>query len=132
MWQGSRDRQVPLPVAAAFAFRRLHEGADQTVPLLSYRSDLDLVAAALSRHCSIFSSLADGEPLTLLTINLRNQRFANGGTELQCIDDGFFFNRLSVLREEIPPAIALMKRAGLTLNCQNFPVQRTRHLHARE
>jgi hypothetical protein len=129
LWQGTKGTHVRLPVAAAFAFHELHDQSDRIVPLLAYQGDLNLVAAALSRHSSIYTLLDKEEGLTPLPVDLRNQRFANGAAELRCVDDGFFFDQLWIRRAEVHAAIALMKGARLSLTSEHYPVSRQRHQH---
>lgn len=130
-WRGNQDSHVPLSLAASFAFHALREPSDQTVSRLGYRGDLNLMAVALSRLCSIYTRLTAEDGPTLLAVDPRTQRFANGANELHC-NDGFFFDRLSILRADVGPAVEIMKRAGLSLSCQEYPVTRNRHQHASE
>lgn len=127
LWDGLRGIHAPLPVAAAFAFHQIHGNATGKVPLAGYSRDLNIVAAALSRLSPIYTLIDDREGPIPLPIDLIKQRFANGASQLHCKDDGFFFNRLSIRRADVTPAVSLIKSVGLSLTCEFYPVVERGH-----
>ena len=127
VWDGLRGTHAPLPVAAAFAFHQVQYNAKGTAPFAGYSRDLNIVAAALSRLCPIYTLIDDREGPIPLPVDLIRQRFTNGASQLYCMDGGFFFTRLSIRRVDVPPAVNLIKNAGLSLTCDFYPVVERGH-----
>lgn len=121
LWQVLQEAHAPLHLAAAFVFHKIHENTSGIAPFSGYNGDLNIVAAALSSVIPVYTLLDHREGLVPLPIDLTRQRFAKGATELRC-SDGFFFADLKTLRADVAPAAAFIKRAGMSLTLEFYPV----------
>jgi hypothetical protein len=99
--QSGHDYYIPLPVAAAIAFHQAH-GSSKAI-----------AAAALSRLLTIYVLRDARQGRVPLAIDLTRSRFARGATELRVGLDTLC--ELSVSRHDLLTALALIKRAGLSL-----------------
>jgi len=112
MWRTSDDAHVPLRLAAALAFHEAHGAAEALMSGEDYHNALDLTAAALSRLLMIYTiSERTGLPLPA-RLGMTGGRFRDGATLYQHTDGGAVTS-LSVLREDLPAAIRVIKTAGM-------------------
>jgi hypothetical protein len=118
-----RDHQasdVPLAVAAAMTFHRVHGNTRTIVTRADYDDALNIAASALSRLIPIYTLRDAREGKIVIPVDLSSQRFARGATELRDTN-GTVTGELSVKRGELESALSFIKRAGLPFSFALLP-----------
>jgi hypothetical protein len=106
LWNGSQASRVPLSVAAAFTYHQTRRDREQRLSRIEYANALDIAAAALS--CLVCIYTQEGRA----AISLARHRFRGGAAEAQGID-GAILAPLSVVRNEVLPALLKIERSGI-------------------
>jgi signal transduction histidine kinase len=103
---------IALAVAAAISFHQVHRNTKAIVTRGDYDDALNIAASALSRLIPIYVLRDSREGKVPLSIDLANDRFAHGATELHH-NDGTIAGNLHVRTPEFHSALALLKRGGV-------------------
>lgn len=114
LWRDRSDANVPLCVAAALAFHRLHGNTRAIATRQDYDDALNLAAGALAGLIPIYALHDPRAGRERLRVDLARQSFARGATRLRS-HDGTFVDRLSVRRSDLVGALAKLKKGGLPL-----------------
>ena len=111
LWRAILGEHVPMSVAAATTFHRVHGTTKTIVTRKDYDDALNIAASALSTLVPVYT-LDRQRSRRELTINLVTQRFALGATQLRSTD-GNVVDELSVQRSDLLFALSIIRRAGL-------------------
>ena len=111
LWRSMLGQHVPMSVAAATTFHQVHGNTRAIVSRRDYDDALNIAASALSSLVPIYA-LDAGRRRVEITVNLVQQRFALGATQLRSAD-GLVVDHLSVERADLLFALTIVKRAGL-------------------
>jgi hypothetical protein len=106
LWNGSQASHVPLAVAAAFTYHQTRRDREARLSRIEYANALDIAAAALSCLVAIYTREGPA------AISLARQRFRGGAAQVQGID-GAILAPLSVVRNEVLPALLKIERSGI-------------------
>lgn len=111
LWRSMLGQHVPMSVAAATTFHQVHGSTRAIVSRRDYDDALNIAASALSSLVPVYA-LDAGQRRVELAVNLVQQRFALGATQLRSAD-GNVVDHLSVERADLLFALTIVKRAGL-------------------
>ena len=115
LWQRSLDLDVPMGVAAATVFHRVHGERTGLVRRGDYEMALNVAAATLAWLVPVHSvGLVTGRRVPV-AVNLLTQRFAGGGTQLRSLEGETLVEPLFVRRPDLLFALPIIQRAGLPL-----------------
>jgi hypothetical protein len=112
LWQRMVEAYVPVSVAAALTFHQVHGNTRAIVTRQDYDDALGIAAAALSRLVPIYTLDNPAQGRMPVAVDLTQQQFVRGATELRS-KDGTRLGNLSLQRGEMLSAISLIRRAGL-------------------
>ena len=101
-----------MSVAAAITFHQAHGNTKAIVTRDDYDDALNIAASALSRLIPILALRDPREERVAITVDLVNQRFVRGATELHH-KDGTRIRDLSVKNSDLRSALSLIKRSGI-------------------
>ena len=115
LWPRSCDADVPMPLAAATVFHRVHGRRTGLVRRSDYETALNIAAATLSWLVPVYTvDLVTGKHVPV-AVNLIAQRFAGGAMQLRSLEGEKTTEPLFVRRPELLFALPLIERAGLPL-----------------
>jgi hypothetical protein len=115
-----QGRHVPLSVAAAVVFHEAHGGAKAVIRRADYDDALNMAAAALSRLVRVRRATGPIESDEEMAVDLTQQRFARGATELRGPNHAVL-RGLLVRRAELHSALSVIRRAGITFAFDLLP-----------
>jgi hypothetical protein len=106
---------MPLPAAAATAYRALCRGGGNLPQFADVERMLGLAALALSTVMPIYSfDPIRGGPRRLTDAELARTRFERGGAVL-ADDRGYRYIGLTVVRDDVPAAIRRLEQTRVSL-----------------
>lgn len=115
LWQRPLELDVPMCVAAATVFHRVHARRTGLVRRSDYETALNIAAATLSWLVPVYTvGLVTGRRVPV-AVNLLTQRFAAGATQLRSLDGDKLMEALFVRRPDLLFALPIIQRAGLPL-----------------
>ena len=120
--RGIADAHLPLAVAAALAFHQVHGNTKAIVTRQDYDDALNIAASALSRLVPVYTLRDAREGRVVIAVDLTQQRFARGATQLRSADGTI--GELSLKQADAISAISLIKRAGLPFSLALSPARK--------
>jgi hypothetical protein len=109
----SSEDDLPIAVAAAATFHRVHRPAGAHISRKEYDGALNLAASLLSRLVAVYTIAAATQRRVQVPVNLATHRFVHAATQLQSRDGTGAQEKLFVRRSELLGAISEIKRAGV-------------------
>ena len=121
-WRSMMAQHVPMSVAAATVFRRVHRRTGAVLDRRDRDDALNIAAGTLATLVPVYAM----NPLTQQRIEVRVRpavhRFTLGATQLRSIE-GQVFGPLSVRRADMLRALSLIECAGLPFSFAMVPVE---------
>ena len=118
-WRSASDGYIPMPMAAAMTFHKVHCATGAVISRRDYDEALNIAAAAVSRLIPLYG-LSDRGERKQVPINLGTQRFTHGAGCIRSAD-GAEFRDISVKRSDLVTAMSFIARTGLPYSFVSMP-----------
>lgn len=102
---------MALAVAAAFTFHQARRDGEKSLRESDYAGALDIAAAALASLLPIYTLDGRGQQVPV-RIDLAQQRFCGGASEVRCAD-GAILAPLAIMRRDVLCALMTIERSGI-------------------